>query len=104
MHTPPPKEGVRDLMPAFFDLLREEESPAVRIVLGHFMFVFVHPYIDGNGRMGRFLMNTMMASGGYPWTVITVVTRDQYMAALERASVNKDIRPFVEFLGELMRA
>lgn len=104
MHTPPPKEGVRDLMPAFFNLLREEENPAVRIVLGHFMFVFIHPYVDGNGRMGRFLMNTMMASGGYPWTVITVDTRDQYMAALEQASVNKNIKPFVEFLGELMRA
>jgi len=104
MHTPPPKEGVRDLMPAFFNLLREEENPAVRVVLGHFMFVFIHPYVDGNGRMGRFLMNTMMASGGYPWTVITVDTRDQYMAALEQASVNKNIKPFVEFLGELVRA
>jgi hypothetical protein len=104
MYTPPPKEGVRDLMPAFFNLLREEENPAVRVVLGHFMFVFIHPYVDGNGRMGRFLMNTMMASGRYPWTVITVDTRDQYMAALEQASVNKNIKPFVEFLGKLMRA
>lgn len=104
MHTPPPKEGVRDLMPAFFNLLREEENSAVRVVLGHFMFVFIHPYVDGNGRMGRFLMNTMMASGGYPWTVITVDTRDQYMAVLELASVNKNIKPFAEFLGELMRA
>jgi len=49
-------------------------------------------------------MNTMMASGGYPWTVITVDTRDQYMTALEQASVNKNIRPFVELLGKLMRA
>jgi len=55
MHTPPPKEGVRDLMPAFFDLLRKEDNPAVRVVLGHFVFVFIHPYVDGNGRVGRFL-------------------------------------------------
>lgn len=103
MHTPPPKEGVRDLMPAFFDLLRKEENPAVRVVLGHFVFVFIHPYIDGNGRIGRFLMNLMMASGGYPWTVITVDTRDQYMAALEQASVGKNIKPFLEFLAGLVR-
>jgi Fic family protein len=103
MHTPPPKEGVRDMMPAFFGLLREEKDPAVRVVLGHFMFVFIHPYVDGNGRMGRFLMNLMMASGGYPWTVITVDTRDQYMAALEQASVGKNIRPFSEFLAGLVR-
>ena len=97
MHVPPPKEGVRDLMPAFFNLLRNEEHPAVRIVLGHFIFVYIHPYFDGNGRMGRFLMNVMMASGGYPWTVITVDKRDEYMNALEQASVNRDIVPFATF-------
>jgi len=102
MHTPPAKEAVRDLMPAFFDLLREEKDAAVRIVLGHFVFVFIHPYIDGNGRMGRFLMNVMMASGGYPWTVINIDGRDQYMAALEQASVHKNIKLFSRFLAANM--
>ena len=100
MHVPPPREAVLDLMPALFDLLREEEHPAARVVLGHFMFVYVHPYTDGNGRMGRFLMNLMLASGGYPWTVITVDRRNDYMAALEEASVHEDIDPFARFLGE----
>jgi len=53
-------------MPAFFDLLREETHPAVRVVLGHFLFVYIHPYMDGNGRIGRFLMNVMLASGRIP--------------------------------------
>jgi Fic/DOC family len=66
MHVPLNRDAVRDAMPAFFDLLREEPHPAVRVVLGHFIFVYIHPYMDGNGRVGRFLMNTMMASGGYP--------------------------------------
>jgi len=104
MHTPPAREAVRDLMPAFFNLLRVEENAAVRVVLGHFMFVFIHPYIDGNGRVGRFLMNVMMASGGYPWTVITVDSRDAYMAALEQASVQKDIKPFAKFLAGFLAA
>jgi hypothetical protein len=64
MHVPLNREAVRDAMPAFFDLLREEKEPAVRVVLGHFVIVYIHPYMDGNGRMGRFLMNLMMASGG----------------------------------------
>ncbi len=102
MHVPPPNEAVRDLMPAFFDLLREEEHPAVRNVLGHFIFVYIHPYFDGNGRMGRFLMNVMMASGGYPWTVIPVEKRNEYMSALEQASVNKNIVPFATFLAKLL--
>jgi hypothetical protein len=44
-------------------------------------------HMDGNGRMGRFLMNTMMAAAGYPWTVIPLSERKTYMAAPERASV-----------------
>ncbi len=55
----------------------------------------------GNGRIGRFLMNLMLASGGYPWTVIPLASRDAYMAALEDASVRRDIVPFARLLGEL---
>jgi fido (protein-threonine AMPylation protein) len=103
MHVPLNRDAVRDVMPAFFDLLREEEHPAVRVVLGHFVFVYIHPYMDGNGRMARFLMNVMMAAGGYPWTVIPLSARNTYMAALERASVGEDIAPFAEFLAGLVR-
>lgn len=102
MHTPPRPEAVRDLMPAFFDLLQQEDEPAVRVVLGHFMFVYIHPYFDGNGRIGRFLMNVMLASGGYPWTIIPLERRNDYMAALESASVHEDVKPFSKFLAELI--
>jgi len=96
-------EAVRDAMPTFFDLLREETHPAVRVVLGHFVFVYIHPYVDGNGRIGRFLMNVMLASGGYPWTVVPVGERQAYMSALEHASVEGNIIPFAEFLAYLVR-
>jgi len=58
--------------------------------------------MDGNGRMGRFLMNVMLAAGGYPWTVVPLDKRDAYMAALENASVQQDITPFASFLGHLV--
>jgi Fic family protein len=103
MHVPLNRDAVRDAMLAFFDLLREEAHPAVRVVLGHFLFVYIHPYMDGNGRIGRFLMNVMLASGGYPWTVIPVGDRNAYMSALERASVGEDIVPFSDFLAGLVR-
>ncbi|MBT7306926.1 MAG: Fic family protein [Gammaproteobacteria bacterium] len=103
MHTPPSPEAVRDLIPAFFELLREEESPEVRVVLGHFIFVYIHPFMDGNGRTGRFLMNLMLAAGGYPWLVIPVERRNEYMDALESASVDQDIVPFTKFLADLLK-
>ncbi|MBJ7439906.1 MAG: Fic family protein [Sphingopyxis sp.] len=103
-HVPMRANAAREAMAALFELLRAEDEPAVRVVLGHFIFVYIHPYIDGNGRMGRFLMNVMLASGGYPWTIIPVNRRADYMAALEQASAAGDIRPFANFLGELVAA
>ena len=101
-HVPMSRDAVLDAMPVFFDLMRDETDPAVRVVLGHFVFVYIHPYLDGNGRIARFLMNVMMAAGGYPWTVIPVAARNAYMAALEKASVGEDIGPFTEFLARLV--
>jgi hypothetical protein len=100
MHTPPRYEAVRDTMPVFFDLLKEEPEVSVRVVLGHFVFVYLHPYFDGNGRMARFLMNVMLASGSYPWTVIKFDKREKYMSALEKASAGNDITDFAKFIGE----
>jgi hypothetical protein len=102
MHVPPASEAVRDAMPVLFELLESEKDASVRIVLGHFIFVYIHPYIDGNGRTGRFLMNVMMAAGGYPWTVIPVERRDEYMSALEAASVDQNIVPFADFIASVM--
>ena len=59
--------------------------------------------MDGNGRMGRFMMNTMLASGGFPWTVIPVDDRISYMTSLESASVGQDIKPFANFLAKLVQ-
>jgi Fic family protein len=60
--------------------------------------------MDGNGRMGRFLMNVMLASGGYPWTIIPVEKRSAYMATLEAARVENKIVPFTNFLAKLVKA
>lgn len=87
------------MMPALFDLLATEPKAAVRAVLGHFCFVFIHPYMNGNGRIGRFLMNAMFASGGFPWTVIRVEWRAEYLAALDAASAQGEIAPLASLLA-----
>lgn len=99
-YVPPRWESVRDAMPALFDLLESEKEPAVRAVLGHWLFGYIHPYMDGNGRMARFLMNSMLASGGYPWAVVRVEDRAKYLGALDSASIDTNITPLAKFLAE----
>ena len=90
-------------MPALFELLENETEPSVRAVLGHWLYGYIHPHPDGNGRMARFVMNVMLASGGYPWTVIRTGDRDAYLAALERASVHQDMESFARFVADRVR-
>ena len=101
-HVPPPHDAVPGLVDTLFELLTAESSAWVRAVLGHFFFVYIHPYADGNGRIGRFILNAMLASGGYPWTVIRVEHRRAYMSALESASTRHDIGDFARFVAAEM--
>lgn len=101
-HVPPRWEVVPEAMAAAFDLIDGEPEAAVRAVLGHWLFGYVHPFPDGNGRVARFVMNTLLAAGGYPWTIIQVNDRDEYLAALESASVASDVRPFARFVAKQM--
>ena len=101
MHVPPPHSAIPDCMETYCKLLREEESASVRAILGYFVFVYIHPYSDGNGRIGRFIMNCMLASGGFDWCVVPVNQRERYMIALEAASYNNDIKKFTTFIRDI---
>ncbi len=102
-HVPPPHTAVLDSMEILFSLLEEESEAGVRAIMGHFLLVFIHPYMDGNGRIARFLMNIMLASGGYSWTIIRLIRRSEYISALDKACVEGDIKPLAEFIREEMQ-
>ena len=97
-HTPLTPDAVRDAMPIWVDLMSKEDDALVRAILGHFFFVYIHPYMDGNGRTARFIMNVMLVTAGFPWRVITTDERDTYMEALEKASTEGDIRDFARII------
>jgi Fic family protein len=99
LHSPPHFDHVLDGMEALKECMVDEEEPFVRAVLSHWLLGYIHPFMDGNGRMARFTMNLMLAEGGYPWTVIRVDDRDAYMEALEIASAKDDLEPFAHFLA-----
>ena len=102
MHTPLNPDAVLDAMGVLSELMSDEDNALVRAVLGHFFFVYIHPYMDGNGRTARFVMNSQLVTAGYPWVVIPVERRQEYMAALEQASVGEDIKPFAQFVLSLI--
>ena len=95
-------DAIVDAMQTFYTLLSQEENVLVRSILGHFFFVYIHPYMDGNGRTARFIMNAMLVTGDYSWTIIPIEKRDEYMSALEMASIKGDIIPFAEFIYSLI--
>lgn len=102
-HVPPPKDAVIDAMETLFNCIKKETSPAVQAILGHYMLVFIHPYMDGNGRMARFLMNAMFAGGGYPWTIIENKNRKNYMRALKIADEERNLKPLAKFILQEMK-
>lgn len=102
-HVPPRAEVVSAAIDTLFDLIENEPNPAVSAVLAHWLFGYIHPFPDGNGRIARFLMNSLLAAAGYPWVVIRVQDRAPYLAALESASVDNDIRPWRDFLLRRLR-
>ncbi len=104
LHVPPHYDHVRDGMEALKSCFAEETDAFVRAVLGHWLIGFIHPYMDGNGRLARFTMNFMLASGRYAWTIIHVEDRATYMDALEKASVEDDIAPFAAFVAQCVKA
>ncbi|GJM06547.1 MAG: hypothetical protein DHS20C10_02810 [marine bacterium B5-7] len=102
-HVPPPYTAVRDCIGTLFNCLEKEESGIVKAILIHWLVGFIHPYMDGNGRMARFMMNALLVSQGYPWTIVQVGNRERYLQALERASVDGDITLFAHLILEEMQ-
>jgi Fic family protein len=77
---------------------RQKYHPVEFAALLHKKFVFIHPFIDGNGRLTRLLMNTALIQDGYMIAIIPPILRAEYIALLEKA--HKNDNPFIEFIAE----
>ena len=77
---------------------RAEYHPVEFAAQLHKRFVFIHPFIDGNGRLSRLLMNTGLIQDGYMLAVIPPILRQEYISLLERA--HHDDRPLMDFIAE----
>ena len=99
-HYPLPlPEQIPVLMDKFLMWYQQNETelhPLELAALVHQKFVFIHPFVDGNGRVARLLMNLILLRFGYPITIIPPILRLEYIAALEKAHRSTD--DFIQFI------
>ena len=100
-HTPCSHIKVYDRMKKYFDTLKERELNLETIAYSHLQLAKIHPFLDGNGRCARLVMNYYLLKAGYAPVTIPYDMKDEYFACLESFKVDKDIQPFVQFLTKL---
>ena len=101
----PSPEDVPSLMkklPATLSTLRKQKHPVEFAALAHKELVFIHPFIDGNGRVSRLLMNTVLMQEGFVITIIPPVVRQEYISSLEKARGGND-RDFIDLIARMVR-
>ena len=105
-HLPPDQVRVPELMEQFITWYQTEAMalhPVERAARVHSDFVKIHPFVDGNGRTSRLLMNLELMKAGYPAAVLTVDQRLAYYTFLEEAHVNGNNEPFVWQVGRIVK-
>lgn len=81
-----------------FDLYNALEHPFSRATLMMFVLSEVHPFLDGNGRIARVMMNAELVKEGQSKIIIPTVFRDDYMGALRRLTRQNDTAPYIKML------
>lgn len=102
-HIPPHPQDLDRHMQELVQWLNSEEAlhlhPVEFAALAHYKLVYVHPFVDGNGRTSRLLMNLILMQASYPPITIRKEQRVEYYAALDTANEG-DVRPFIRFIAK----
>jgi len=102
-HTPCSHEKVYDRMNKYFTFIKEGSKADIMgyISYSHLQLAKIHPFLDCNGRLARLVLNYELMKNGFKPVIITVNEREQYFKVLEAFKVEKEIKPFIEFLTDL---
>jgi len=99
--TPPPPEDVPEMVVRWLEWLDGDGlhyEPVVRAALAHHAFEAIHPFIDGNGRVGRLLLNLLLMRSGYPPALLLRDWRGAYLRGLQQADSGR-YRPLANLVG-----
>ena len=86
----------------WYDMQAMQLHPVERAARVHGEFVKIHPFVDGNGRTSRLLMNLELMKAGFPAAVLPVQRRLEYYEALDRAHCHDDYAPFLELIAAVV--
>src|SRR5690625_2609164 len=101
-HIPPAPYLIKEQMEQMIKWYREDIKqmhPITRGAMLHAIFVGIHPFIDGNGRVSRLLLNLELMKNGFPPTIIKVENRLNYYEALDKAHVDKNYDDFIQLIA-----
>jgi Fic family protein len=108
VYIPPPPSQIQSLIKQLVDYMNffNDENPLIKASLSHVSFEKIHPFLDGNGRVGRLLLAAIIQRNGYdfkglfPIEEILNERKEEYYAYLDRT----DATSFIEFMLEVMLA
>ncbi|KAK6747026.1 hypothetical protein RB195_000333 [Necator americanus] len=92
------KEQLAELVNWLKDPLTLEMNPVEKAAIAHYKLVVVHPFVDGNGRTARLLLNLILMRAGFPPVILPVESRAEYYATLHTANLG-DLRPFIRYIA-----
>lgn len=104
-HKPPQSFEVQSKMQEFIKKYNENITKLHPIELASFVhieFVKIHPFLDGNGRTSRLLMNLELIKAGFPPVVIELEDRLEYYKTLDIAHTENDYKPFLELMKKVV--
>ncbi|RAS78364.1 Fic family protein [Priestia endophytica] len=100
-HTPPAPYLIKEQMEQLIKWYESEAQtlhPVERGAMLHAIFVGIHPFIDGNGRTSRLLLNLELMKAGFPAVVIKVENRLAYYEALDKSHTTKNYHDFIQLI------
>jgi len=102
-HLPPNFNLVEEYMDVFLEYINDievktKEDKIRKAVMTHFLFVYIHPFGDGNGRTARFLMNHTLWSDKLDWVTVLSDRKKEYIDGLKKASEKEDITDFTKVI------
>ena len=94
---------VPDLMTNFYNWLSDNiDNEPITAILAHLKFVSIHPFVDGNGRCARLLMNTILLKFGFAPIVIRPTDRKKYLSVVENYQLKGNDKPYLTFMLNLL--